>query len=152
MSREGRLLGIARHPFRFAPMEVVEAVEVTLAGGIDGDHRGAMNGAPYKRQVTLFERADWEAATAEAGRDVPWYERRCNLLVDVDLPQVPGARVRLGEVVLEITVECDPCKRMDALAPGLRVALTPDWRGGACAKVVSGGRIATGDTIRIEEP
>ena len=54
VSRTGRLLGIARHPARFAPMEVVEAVEVTLAGGIEGDHRGAAKGAPYRRQVTLF--------------------------------------------------------------------------------------------------
>jgi MOSC domain-containing protein YiiM len=133
-------------------MEVIEAVDVSCAEGLHGDFRGAMKGKPYKRQVTLIERGDWLAALAHVGAVLPWQERRANLLVDVDLPQVPGARVRIGDVVLEITRETDPCERMDALVPGLKAALLPDWRGGACAKVVSGGRIAVGDEIRIEEP
>ena len=41
-------------------------------------------------------------------------------------------------------------QRMDALVPGLFEALLPDWRGGACTRVLAGGTIAVGDTIRIE--
>jgi MOSC domain-containing protein YiiM len=112
-----------------------------------------MKGKPYKRQVTLIERGDWEAALAEVGRSIPWQERRSNLLVDgLDLPQMPGVRLRIGaDVVLEITRETDPCERMEALADGLKAALLPDWRGGACTKVIHGGHIAVGDTIRIED-
>lgn len=149
----GILLGIARHARSKAPMEVLDAADVTLEGGVAGDFRGGMRGRPYKRQVTLIERIDWSAATAAIGRTIDWQERRANLMVDgVDLPQVPGARIRIGrDVVLEITGEDDPCARMEAIAPGLEAALTPDWRGGACAKVIQGGRIAVGDEIRIEE-
>ncbi|MBW6525289.1 MOSC domain-containing protein [Sphingomonas sp. RHCKR7] len=147
------LLGIARHARSRAPVETVTHAEVSPAGGIHGDFRGAMRGQPYKRQVTLIERGDWEAAMRQVGHSIDWSERRANLLVDgVDLPQRPGARVRIGaDVVLEITRECDPCERMEALAPGLREALTPDWRGGACAMVIQGGTIAVGDPIRIED-
>jgi MOSC domain-containing protein YiiM len=61
-----------------------------------------------------------------------------------------GTRVRVGgSLVLEITCECDPCERMDALHPGLRAALTPDWRGGFCSRVVEEGEIAVGDAVRI---
>ncbi|KQT33586.1 molybdenum cofactor biosysynthesis protein [Sphingomonas sp. Leaf412] len=150
----GILLGIARHARPKAPMEVVDHAQVSPEAGIHGDFRGAMRGKPYRRQVTLIERADWEAAVAETGHDLPWQERRANLLVDgVDLPQVAGAIVRIGgEVVLEITRETDPCERMEAIAAGLRAALSPDWRGGACARVVQGGHIAVGDQIRIELP
>ena len=149
----GVLLGIARHARSRAPMELVDHVEVTVEGGIHGDFRGAMRGKPYKRQVTLIERGDWAAAMNEVGHTIGWEERRANLLVDgFDLPQTAGVRVRIGaEVVLEITRECDPCERMEALAEGLRAAMTPDWRGGACAMVISGGRIAVGDEIRMEE-
>lgn len=149
----GVLLGIARHARSRAPMELVDHVEVTVEGGIHGDFRGAMRGKPYKRQVTLIERGDWAAVMAEVGHTIGWEERRANLLVDgFDLPQTAGVRVRIGsEVVLEITRECDPCERMEALAEGLRAAMTPDWRGGACAMVISGGRIAVGDEIRMEE-
>jgi MOSC domain-containing protein YiiM len=136
-------------------METLERVEVTLDGGLAGDFRGFVKpGGRGRRQVTLIERGDWEAATGELEVDIPWFERRANLLVDgFDLPQVPGTRLRIGaSLVLEITGEDDPCVRMDGVAPGLFAALIPDWRGGACARVKAGGTIAIGDQIRIEEP
>ena len=148
----GVLAGIARHAAPKAPMETLDRTEVSVEGGIAGDFRGGRRGGPYKRQVTLIERGDWQAAIAEVGASVPWQERRANLLVDgLDLPQAGGTRLRIGaDVVLEVTVETEPCERMNALAPGLREALTPGWRGGVCAFVVTGGAIAVGDPIRIE--
>jgi MOSC domain-containing protein YiiM len=102
----------------------------------------------------LIERSDWEAAMADLDREIPWQERRANLLVDgLDLPQSPGALLRIGaDVLVTVTGECDPCSRMETIAPGLKGALTPDWRGGVTAKVLSGGEIAVGDEIRIEQP
>jgi MOSC domain-containing protein YiiM len=148
----GRLIGIARHARSKAPMELLDRVEVSLAGGVHGDFRGAMRGKPYKRQVTLIERGDWEAAQAEVGHTLGWEQRRSNLLVDgFDLPQTRGIVLRIGaDVLLEITRETDPCERMEALAEGLKAALLPDWRGGACAMVRQGGWIAIGDEVRIE--
>lgn len=157
MTHAGRLLGIARHARSQAPMETLGRARVTLEGGVEGDFRGGSRGKPHKRQVTLIEQADWAAALAEVRADIPWWERRANLLVDVDLPQVAGTRIRIGaDVVLEVTTECDPCSRMDALIDGLQAALRPDWRAGACTRVICGGEIAVGDAItvfgRIEEP
>lgn len=149
----GRLAGIARRAVPKGPMEVLDTALVTLEGGVEGDCRGQLKpGGRGKRQVTLIERADWDAALAEIDRDIPWQERRANLLVEAfDLPQIPGTRLRIGPVLLETTVECDPCHRMDAIADGLQAALRPDWRGGACARVIEGGTIRIGDNIRIEE-
>ncbi len=135
-------------------MESIDHAEVSLDGGIAGDFRGARKpGGLGRRQVTLMEAGDWDLAMTEVGRTIPWFERRANLLVEgLDLPQTAGVRLAIGaDVVLEITRETDPCERMEALAPGLRAALTPDWRGGACTRVLAGGRIAVGDLIRIEE-
>ena len=149
----GFLAGIARHARPKGLMETVDHVAVSFGCGIAGDYRGAMKGQPYKRQVTLFEREDWDRALVEVGRDIPWQERRANLLIaGLDLPQTPGIRLRIGaDVVLEVTRECDPCDRMEALAPGLRAALSPDWRGGVCSFVVAEGKIAVGDAIMIED-
>ncbi len=135
-------------------MESIDHAEVSLDGGIAGDFRGARKpGGLGRRQVTLMEAGDWDLAMTEVGRTIPWFERRANLLVEgLDLPQTAGVRLAIGaDVVLEITRETDPCERMEALATGLRAALTPDWRGGACTRVLAGGRIAVGDLIRIEE-
>jgi MOSC domain-containing protein YiiM len=148
----GRIAGIARHARPKAPMEVIGHATVTLAGGIQDDFRGAMKGKPHKRQVTLIEANDWAAAQELVGHNIAWQERRANLLVEgFDLPQQPGARLRVGTALLEVTCETDPCERMEELAEGLRAALIPDWRGGICTKVVEAGEIAVGDTIRIEE-
>ncbi|WP_267393299.1 MULTISPECIES: MOSC domain-containing protein [unclassified Sphingomonas] len=148
----GILAGIARHAFPKAPMEVVDHVNVSVEAGLEGDFRGAVKpGGRGRRQVSLVERGDWEAAMAAVGHSLPWQERRANLLVDgLDLPQIPGTRLRIGTVVLEITQECDPCSRMETLAAGLKAALTPDWRGGVLARVIEGGAIAVGDVILVE--
>jgi len=151
----GRLAGIARHARPKAPMELLDRAEVTIDAGVAGDFRGAVKpGGRGRRQITLMERRDWDAAMADLGRDIPWQERRANLLVDqVDLPQSPGAQLRIGsDVLIRATGECDPCSRMETIAPGLKAALTPDWRGGVTAKVINGGEIAVGDEIRIEQP
>ena len=150
----GVLAGIARHGRPRGPIEVLESVHVSVEAGLAGDFRGAVKpGRSAKRQVSLIERADWDAAMAELGVDPHWSVRRANLLVEgLDLPQRPGAMVRIGEsVVLEIMVECDPCSRMEEIEPGLKAALTPDWRGGALARVIQGGDIRLGDSIRVEE-
>jgi len=150
----GVLTGIARHGRPRGPIEVLESVHVSIEAGLAGDFRGAVKpGRSAKRQVSLIERADWDAAMAELGVDHHWSVRRANLLVEgLDLPQRPGALVRIGEsVVLEIMMECDPCSRMEEIEPGLKAALTPDWRGGALARVIEGGDIRLGDSIRVEE-
>ena len=135
-------------------METLDLVQVSIEAGLAGDFRGAVKpGGRGRRQVSLLERGDWDAAMAETGHSLPWQERRANLLVDgLDLPRVPGTRLRIGDVVLEITQECDPCSRMETLARGLKAALTPDWRGGALARVIAGGRITVGDMIAVEHP
>lgn len=148
----GRLIGIARKGRAHGPVETIDHVEVGLDTGIHGDHRGATRpGKSNRRQITILRVEDWSAAIAELGRPVSWEQRRANLLVEgVDLPQAPGAMVRVGAALFEITGECDPCRRMDAVADGLQSALRPGWRGGRIARVIEGGRIALGDTVEIE--
>ncbi len=148
----GVIAGLARHAYSRAPMENIDRAAITLERGVEGDCKGRFKpGGRNRRQVTLIERADWEAATAEVGVDLPWSARRASILVDgLDLPQVPGTVLRIGDVRLMVMVECNPCSRMDALAPGLQAALNTDWRGGVCTRVLSGGEIAVGDAIVVE--
>ena len=149
----GRLAGIARHDRPLGPMETVEHVTVTTAEGVHGDFRGGLAATKpgRKRQVSLIEAECVSAAMAEAGAVVDWSECRRNLLIQgIRLPRAPGTRVRVGaSLVVEITDECEPCDRMDALHEGLRAALTPDWRAGFLARVIEDGEIAVGDEIRV---
>jgi MOSC domain-containing protein YiiM len=149
----GRLAGIARHHEPKGAMETVASVSVTSAEGVHGDFRGGLASTKpgQKRQVSLIERECWDAAAVETHCPFEWWNSRRNLLVDgLRLPREAGTRVQIGEtLVLEITGECDPCARMEALHAGLRAALTPDWRGGFLGRVITDGEIAVGEEIRI---
>jgi len=148
----GRLLGIARHDRPRGPMETVERVLVTREEGLAGDCRGpARLGKNNWRQVSLIEAASWAEAMAVLGADVPWQERRANLLVGgLKLPRRTGAIIAIGSSLrIETTGECEPCRRMDEVSPGLRAALTPFWRGGVVGRILADGEIALGDEVRI---
>jgi MOSC domain-containing protein YiiM len=149
----GRLAGIARHAQPKGPMETLDRVAVTATEGVHGDFRGAMASSKpsRKRQVSLIEADCVADAMSEAGALLDWSDCRRNLLVQgLRLPREEGTRVQIGDsLVIEITCECDPCERMDALHGGLRAALTPDWRGGFLGRVIEDGEIAVGDEIRI---
>lgn len=127
----------------------LERVAVSLSAGVAGDTRGR----PGPRQVTVLSAGAWLDACAIAGTDLPWLARRANVLVDgLDLRHTQGAVLRLGDdVELLVTGELDPCQRMDAAAPGLRLALANDWRGGVTCRVQRGGLLAVGATARLEK-
>lgn len=146
----GRLIGIARKDRPHAVMEVIDHARVGLDTGVEGDYRGAIRPGQNMRQVTIMMAEDWMAALGEHGATVSWQDRRVNLLVEgIVLPRQEGALVRIGTALFEITGECDPCRRMDAVSDGLRLALTPEWRGGRTTIVIEGGEIAVGDSVEI---
>ena len=134
-------------------METVETALVTAAEGVHGDYRGALAATKpgRKRQVSLIEADSVAAAFTESGAALDWSDCRRNLLVEsLRIPREPGTHVAIGDrLVIEITAECDPCERMDALHEGLCAALTPDWRGGFLGRVIADGEIAVGDEVRI---
>jgi len=58
-----------------------------------------------------------------------------------------GQRIRIGDAVLEVTKECEPCHQMDAIRRGLQEALR--GRRGILCRVVEPGTIRRGDSIEI---
>lgn len=151
------LEGIARRGRSRGPIQTLDAAPVTIKAGVVGDFRGRIKpGGKGRRQVSLLEAESWAEAMDALGlagdAALPWTARRANLLTrGIRFPRHGGYVVAIGDSLrIQITVECDPCSRMDEVRPGLYAALLPDWRGGLLGKVISDGAIAVGDTIRIE--
>ena len=143
----GSLVGIARRQQKRAPMQELESAEISDATGVADDFRGK----PGKRQVTVLSADDWRAVCAELEHEIPWTTRRSNLLVDgVELPNSIGGVIEIGDVRLRVTMEVDPCWRMDEQFEGLTDALKPDWRGGVACSVVHGGSVAIGDPVSVQ--
>jgi len=142
-------------------MEELRSVAVTAAAGVQGDFRGAVRpGRKPRRKISLLEIESWRAAVGDLEicgglfgfAEPPWHARRANLLVEgLRFPRETGYVLAIGhDLRIEITMECDPCSRMEDVAQGLKHALLPDWRGGVLGTVLVDGEIALGDEIRIE--
>ncbi len=59
-----------------------------------------------------------------------------------------GERLQVGrEVVLEVTIPCEPCDQLEAVRAGLRDELR--GRRGILCRVIEGGSIRPGDAIEV---
>lgn len=142
----GKLVSIARAAELRAPLEEIAQANISVESGIEGDARGRKP----ERQVTVLFRESWDDACRDLGVQLPWVTRRANLLIEgVPAPQRAGGKIRIGDVTLEVRLETQPCHLMEKARAGLKAALTPNWRGGVCCNVVSGGRVRVGDAVSI---
>ena len=104
-----------------------------------------------RRQVTLIEEERWADAMDDLAAALDPSTRRANLMISgLRLVNRRGQILRIGSCRLRIWSECPPCYQMDEAYPGLRSALRPDWRGGACAEVLDDGEIRVGETVEWE--
>ncbi|CAN8138940.1 Molybdenum cofactor biosynthesis protein [uncultured Thiomicrorhabdus sp.] len=144
-----KLIGIATHQRSRGEIRTHREATLNCLNGL-GDYRG--NKHP-KTSVTILSLTAWEAACNEASDLLPleidWTERRANLLVDdIDFSELDiGRKLQIGQTILQVTRETDPCLRMDGLAQGLKAALKPNWRGGARCEVIQGGKITLNDKV-----
>lgn len=143
-----QLLDIAFRPKAKAPMQTKSQSMVTRVAGVDED----AGGKPGKRQVTLLSQDQWQLVCKELHTTLPWTTRRANLLIEGIAfdPSFVGKQIKIGELILVVTGETDPCPKMDAQYQGLTQALTPDWRAGVCCKVLADGRVKVGDQVIIK--
>ncbi len=125
-------------PARRKAMRAVEAVRAIADRGFEG----CVHGRPgSKRQVLLVEAEVLEDFGLEPGVVRENVTTRGIRLAHLGC----GERVRVGEALLEVTVECEPCERMDEIRMGLQEELRGQ-RGILC-RVVEGGWIRRGDGI-----
>lgn len=138
----GRIERILLRPaHRADPIEVGSAR--LTEDGLAGDH-----GRPGKRAVTLIQAEHLPVIAALAGLETvdPASLRRNIMVSGLNLSAFRGARLAIGDAVVELTVPCHPCSRMEqVLGPGGYTAMR--GHGGMCALVVEGAEIAVGARV-----
>jgi MOSC domain-containing protein YiiM len=148
LGEAGAVRAIWLKRFKRGPMDAAESATLKAGKGLVGN---ANQGG--RRQVILLEEEAWRDALADLGDPgLNPATRRANLLLaGIRLEGTRGRILRVGACRLQIFTECPPCERMDEARPGLKAALRPHWRGGACAQVLEGGEIRVGDEVAWEE-
>ncbi len=137
---EPHIVNIFRSQEAGEPMLGVDAVDVVADHGFKGDRKGRPGS---KRQVLLMDietiseydlvPGDLEENITTQGLNVKDLKR--------------GQHVKIGDAVLEITIERPTCHKFDVLRPGLGEELS--GRRGKMTRVISGGTIQVGDTITV---
>lgn len=136
--------GVVAHlflkPAHHAPMEPRATVQAVPEKGLAGDAAFGTS----RRQVLLVD-----AETLAAFDLTPGTIRENITIRGMPLAGTPrGARVHVGDVILEVTGDCTPCDFLESLRPGLRQAIT--GRRGLLARVVRGGDLNVGAAVRLE--
>jgi MOSC domain-containing protein YiiM len=150
----GVLLAIVRRPVTNEREDLAEA-ELDVELGLVGDRWQSSNADEPDTQITLINS---RAIQHIAGSRERWGLAGDQLYVDLDLGAAnlpPGTRLQIGTAVLEITAEPHAgCAKFSSRfgADALKFVNSPEGRAlklrGIYAKVVTPGRIRTGDRLQ----
>ena len=139
MNKKSRVIYLQIKPARGSLMKPVSMVEAVAEQGLRNDSQFGRS----KRQVLIIERETLD------GFGLPIGDVRENITVEgIRLAGLPaGTRMHVGSTLLEVTMDCTPCKFIEAKRPGLRDQMA--GRRGTLFKVIGGGEIKLGDEVRI---
>ena len=123
------------------PSDPVQKATAISGLGLEGD-RSAYEG--NTRQVLFVDKEILDEAGLEPG------QVKENITVTgLNVVQVqPGQVFTIGDVTLEAVGDCEACGKMDAIRLGLKDQL--QGKRGMLAKVINGGGIKVGDSVRVE--
>lgn len=130
------------------PTKEVRSVRAEAGKGLVGDR---YHGTRH-RHVSVQSATALEAAAELFGHPIaPGLTRRNLTLSAGEVPRDPGARLRVGEVLLEVVRVAAPCRLLDdALGRGAQEALRR--RAGSIFRILEGGEISVGDRVSVEPP
>ena len=138
-----------------APMQSLAEVRAVADTGLEGDRYSRGIGfysdrprADGGRELTLISTEMLDDLFAASGIRLEPAETRRNLLTSgIGLNELIGRRFAIGEVLCDGIDYCTPCERLVQLTgkPVLKPLVN---RGGLRARIVEGGTIAVGATMR----
>lgn len=135
----GTVKGVAVRPAGARRPGRVDSARAVAGHGLAGDiHAGALS----PRQLLLVDAAVYEDFS------LPPHVLGENLLVDVDTASLRSGSVLAigGEARVRLMFQCEACGQLDAVQQGLARRIGP--RRGMLARILSGGVIRAGDTVR----
>ena len=133
-------------PGRRLPTKSVSSVEAEAGAGLVGDR---YHGSRH-RHVTVQSAEALEAAAADLGYAFdPGLTRRNITISGGAIPRMPGERIRIGDVVLEVVRVAAPCRLLDdGIGPGAARALHD--RAGTVFRLLTSGTISVGDEVDLD--
>lgn len=153
---QGTLKAISIAPNGADPVQLVDSVQVEVGRGLVGDRYYEKTGSfsqtkEHGEEVTLIAQEDIEAVNRDHNIPITHEESRRNLLTTgVPLNYLVGKRFKIGEVVLEGKLLCEPCNTLATKITNYGKPLLSAMlhRAGLRCDVIQGGTISVNDTIQ----
>ncbi len=149
----GRIVALHLHPLEEAGAAMRSVEQFTLVEG-----KGIAENKRYfarnsRRQLTLIEREQLDEHAGVLGLDslAPGLARSNIETTGINLIELIGHDVQVGEAVVHFYEARTPCHKMDAVAQGLR-KLMENRKQGVLATVVKSGTVRLGDAVQVLLP
>jgi MOSC domain-containing protein YiiM len=128
------------------PTRLVDAADAEAGKGLVGDR---YHGTRH-RHVTIQSQEQLDRAADDLGYAFDSGSTRRNLTVDTgEIPTRPGARLRIGDVELEVVRVAAPCRLLDdSIGRGAAAALRR--RAGSVCHLLTSGTIRVGDVVHLQ--
>lgn len=134
---------------RNAAAESCNHITVRSNFGIVGDYRSDKF---QIGQITLVETEAIDTMARKLGYDIPAGSSRRQIMVKgIELNELIGQNLRIGQILVRVEEKCNPCKNMETkIGPGAKDAMND--KGGIRCRIIKGGELHVGDKITAEIP
>ena len=131
------------------PIKEVNSIEVIANKGIVGDRHFHDFNDPYN-QLSLIESENIDQYNVKFGLNIPYVDFRRNIVTKgIQLNDLIGKRLRVGNVELEGIELCRPCRHLTEILGQKNILKEFMRKGGLRCQILSSSNINIGDKIEI---
>ena len=131
------------------PIKEVNSIEVIAKKGIVGDRHFHEFNDPYN-QLSLIESENIDEYNIKFGLEILYVDFRRNIVTKgIQLNDLIGKKLSVGNVKLEVIDLCRPCRHLTEMLDQKNVLKEFLRKGGIRCQILSSSKINVGDKIEI---
>ena len=131
------------------PIKEVNSIEVLANKGIVGDRHFNDFNDPYN-QLSLIESENIDEYNIKFGLDIPYINFRRNVVTKgIELNDLIGKKLKIGNVELEGIELCRPCRHLTEMLNQKNILKEFMRKGGLRCQILSSSKISIGDKINL---
>ena len=130
-------------------IEEFDSIEVVANKGIVGDRHFKDFNDPYC-QLSLIESENIDYYNVKYGLNIPYVNFRRNIVTKgIQLNDLIGKKLKIGEVEVEGIDLCRPCRHLTEMLGQVNILKEFLRKGGLRCQILSSSNIKIGDSIKI---
>ena len=131
------------------PIKEVNSIEVLANKGIVGDRHFNDFNDPYN-QLSLIESENIDEYNIKFGLNIPYINFRRNIITKgIQLNNLIGKKIQIGNVELEGVELCRPCRHLTEMLNQKNILKEFMRKGGLRCQILSSSKISIGDKINL---